>query len=112
VKFFTTIIAFVLLVAPTQAHIDVVAFDMIESHTNDVNFIASHQDSHHEHDSDDEKKTEHHHHCVDMSVSFAHIPATFSYVFISIPNKRQLVSFYNKQHNSNHLEAIFHPPQV
>jgi len=99
-------------VAPTQAHIDVVAFDAIESHTSNDNYITSHQTSHHEHDSDDEKQTDHHHHCVDMSVSFAHLPAIHNYTFVKIPNNNEIVDFYTRKHTSKDLESLFQPPRV
>lgn len=111
-KFLTFILAVVFLVAPTQAHIDVVAFDAMELHANEVNFSEAHQISHHEHDSDDEKQTEHHHHCVDLSVSFAYFPTQIHHSYIPVVIENKLVDFYKVGDSSMYLNSLFQPPRV
>lgn len=112
VKFFTFILALLFLATPLQAHIDVIAYDAVELHTDEVSFTETHQKSHHDHDSEDEKQSEHHHHCVDVSVSLAYIPNQLNYDFIVIPNNNEIVDFYTRKHSSKDLESLFQPPRV
>lgn len=112
VKLFTFILALILFATPMQAHIDVISFDAVELHTNDVNFYEVHQVSHHDTDTDDEKQTEHHHHCVDISVSFAYMPSELNYDIIIIPYNNEIVDFYTRKHSSKDLESLYLPPQV
>lgn len=92
-----------------QAHLDIIAFDAIESHIDEDNYG---QDHHHDHDSEDEKQSEHHHHCVDVSVSLAYIPNQLNYHFIVIPNNNEIVDFYTRKHSSKDLESLFQPPRL
>ena len=95
-----------------QAHLDVVAFDAIESHIDEDNYSEDHQQKHHDHDSEDEKQSDHHHHCVDLSVSVAYIPSGFNFNFIVIPNGNEIIDFYTRKHSSKYLETLFQPPRV
>ena len=112
VKFFTFILALLFLATPMQAHIDVIAYDAVESHIDEDIYSADHQKSHHGHDSEDEKQSEHHHHCVDVSVSLAYIPNQLNYHFIVISNNNEIADFYTRKHSSKDLESLFQPPRV
>jgi len=111
VKILTFILALLFLATPMQAHVDIIAFDAIESHVDEDNYSESHQKDHHEHDSEDEKQSEHHHHCVDLSVSFAYFPSGLNFDFVVIPNDNEIVDFYTKKHTSKDLESLFQPPK-
>jgi len=112
VKILTFILALLFLATPMQAHVDIIAFDSIESHVEEDNFSKLHQQNHHSHDSEDEKKSDHHHHCVDLSVSFAYIQPLVSFDFICVPNSNEIIDFYTKKHSSKDLESLFQPPRV
>lgn len=106
------ILALFFLATPMQAHIDIIAFDAIESHADEHNYNEDHQQVHHEHDSEDEKQSDHHHHCVDISVSFAYIPSEFKFEFMNTPNSNIIIDFYTRNHSSKDLESLFQPPRL
>jgi len=96
---------------PAQAHIDVIAFDAIELHQNDVNYSDAHQDAHHNHDSDSENDTEHHHHCTMLGFSFAIMNTNISYnLFPHTEQTLEIVS-YDNLHENSCLDKLFQPPQ-
>jgi ABC-type Zn2+ transport system substrate-binding protein/surface adhesin len=112
VKIITFILALLFLATPMQAHLDIVAFDAIESHIDEDNYSEDHQQKHHDHDSEDEKQSDHHHHCVDLSVSVAYIPSGFNFNFIVTPSGNEIIDFYTRKHSSKDLESLFQPPRV
>jgi len=113
VKIFTFILAVLFLATPMQAHIDVVAYDDVDTHEhyheNELDHV--HQQEHHNHDSENDKKSDHHHHCVDVNVSFAYIPSVVNFNFITISNTNEIIDFYTRKHSSKDLESLFQPPR-
>ena len=113
-KIIVVILSFLILAPQAGTHIDIIAFDDINLHSEDNsnNFDDNHQIEHHQNDSDDEKNSEHHHHCVDLSVSTVFIASNTDYSLTIIPQEKKLITIYKALHGTNYLDSIFQPPQV
>jgi len=112
VKFLVTIFAFLILVPPAQAHVDVIAFDAVELHAGEEYYNEAHQANHHGHENDTENETEHHHHCTMLGITYAIINITNSYVFFNSTEQKQLIISYDNLHENSYLNNLFQPPQL
>lgn len=109
-KFITIILSILILQAPLQLHVDVIAFDDANTHhkVDTTNF----NEDHHQQDNDSERNSEHHHHCVDLSVSHSFTPSNFNCTFASIFIEKKAIISHKNLHGKSCLDSIFQPPQA
>jgi hypothetical protein len=105
-----TLISFLLLALPMQAHTDVVIYnDTVENHLKIVNNL--HNNDQHKNDSDDDKDIEHHHHCINIQLYNVFIPSVNQLNIIDYSSVKENFTFCQSFHYFSYLSKVFQPPK-